>query len=128
MSAGFQVPPLWFSRNLQGKLSALSTRLYVERGIYHNGRSFEVLREEVVEAHGGLAVHCEGINTWGLPAAWLSPPWRVSKPPCALQPRTGSPNRLRGAGVVIPGSALRAQQGLRSGANAPLRGMVAGGT
>jgi hypothetical protein len=59
-----QVPPLLFSRNLQGKLSALSTRLYVERGIHrnghHDGRSFEVLREEVVEAHGGLAVHGGG--------------------------------------------------------------------
>jgi hypothetical protein len=59
-----QVPPPLFSRNLQGKLSALSTRLYVECGIHHNGhhdgRSFEVLREEVVEAHGGPAVHGGG--------------------------------------------------------------------
>ena len=55
-------------------------------------------------------------------------PWRVSRPRRALQPRTGSPNRLRGAGVVIPGSALRDQQGLRSGADGPLSGIVDGGT
>ena len=88
-----QVPPLLFSSILQGKFSALSTRLYVERGIHHNGhhdgRSFEVLREAVVEAHGGLAVHGGGsILGAHLPHGFL---------PVARQqatPRFAAPDRI----------------------------------
>ena len=45
-----------------------------------------------------------------------------------MQPRTGSPNRLRAAGALIQGSALRDQQGLRGGADGPLGGVVYGCT
>src|SRR5215207_5343151 len=59
-----RVPPLLFFRHFQVKLSALSARLHVRRlfyhNCYHNGRSLEVLREEIVEAHGGLAMHGGG--------------------------------------------------------------------
>ncbi len=59
-----RVPPLLFSSHFQGKLSALFVRLRMERDIHHNchhnGRSFEVVREEIIEAHDGLAVHGGG--------------------------------------------------------------------
>ncbi len=50
--------------HFQGKRPALAARLHVERRFYHNryhnGHSLEVPREEIVEAHGGLAVHGGG--------------------------------------------------------------------
>ncbi len=59
-----RVPPLYFCKDLQVKLSALFVRLRIERDIHHNchhnGLSFEVLREEIIEAHGRRAVHGEG--------------------------------------------------------------------
>jgi hypothetical protein len=36
----------------------MERRFYHNR--YHNGRSLEVLREEIAQAHGGLAVHGGG--------------------------------------------------------------------
>ena len=59
-----RVPPLLFSRHFQEKLFALFARLHVDRcfdhSFYHNGRSFEMLREEVAQPHSGLAVHGGG--------------------------------------------------------------------
>jgi hypothetical protein len=59
-----RVPPLLFYRYSQGKRSTLFAWLRLERfqyhNHYHNERSLEVLREEVVEAHSGLAVHGGG--------------------------------------------------------------------
>ena len=59
-----RVPPLLFSRHFQGKRSTLFAwpRLerYVHHNYHHNGHSIEVLGEEVIEAHGGLAVHSGG--------------------------------------------------------------------
>src|SRR5215203_5779546 len=60
------VPPLLFSRHFQVKLSALSARLQVRRLFYHNGHSLEVLREEIVEAHGGFAMHGGGDVSVGI--------------------------------------------------------------
>ena len=97
--AGIQIPPLLFSGNLQGKLSALSTRLYVERGIYHNGRSFEVLREEVVEAHGGLAVHGGGsIVGAHLPHGFLPVARQQATPRFAAPDRIAQPPARGGRG------------------------------
>ena len=63
-SVRVRVPPLSFSRYFQGKPSTLPQLLRVERCFYHNryhnGHSLEVPREEIVEAHGGLAVHGGG--------------------------------------------------------------------
>ncbi len=42
----------------------------MKRGIHHNGHSLEALREEVVEVHGGLAMHggrYVGVGVDGLP-------------------------------------------------------------
>jgi hypothetical protein len=59
-----RVPPLLFSSHFQEKHSAISTWLLIERCLYHsydhNGPSFEVVREEVAQAHGRLAVHGGG--------------------------------------------------------------------
>ena len=59
-----RVLPLLFPSDLQGKRRALSVRLRIERSFYHsnyhNQHSLEVLREEIVEAHSGLAVHGGG--------------------------------------------------------------------
>jgi DNA-binding transcriptional LysR family regulator len=56
-----RVPPLLFSKDLQRRPLALVGRPSIEcrfyHNHYHNGHSLEVPREEVVEAHGGLAVH-----------------------------------------------------------------------
>ena len=59
-----RVPPLYFCKDLQVKLSAIFAGLRIEcrfyHNHYHNGHSLKVPREEVVEAHGGLAVHGGG--------------------------------------------------------------------
>lgn len=55
-----RVPPLLSCKDLQGKRFALCAVAHIERGIHHNGRSLEVLREEVVQTHGRLAVHGGG--------------------------------------------------------------------
>src|SRR5215213_4877897 len=60
----FRVSPLLFCRDLQVKSLAALRRC--SRGCsyyhnqYHNGRSLEMRGEEIVEAHGGLAVHGGG--------------------------------------------------------------------
>ena len=59
-----RVPPLSFSTHFQEKPLPLFVAALMKRGIHHNchhnGHSLEVLQEEVVEAHGGLAVHGGG--------------------------------------------------------------------
>jgi hypothetical protein len=59
-----RVSPLLFCKQLQDKRLALAARLHVERRFYHNryhnGHSLKVPREEIVEAHDGLAVHGGG--------------------------------------------------------------------
>src|SRR5215212_9155850 len=55
-----RVPPLLFSRHLQEKPLPLFVAALMKRGIHHNGHSLEALREEVVEVHGGLAMHGGG--------------------------------------------------------------------
>src|SRR5215212_7345602 len=59
-----RVPPLLFYKYLQVKPSAIFERRRIEcrfyHNHYHNGHSLKVPREEVVEAHGGLAVHGGG--------------------------------------------------------------------
>ena len=68
----FRVSPLLFIVVLQEKLSAILERLLIERrwyhNHYHNGHSLKVFREEIVEAHGGLAVH--GGGDVGVGVAW----------------------------------------------------------
>ena len=55
-----RVPPLLFCSNLQVNLSTLLPHPRTERTFYHNVHALEVLREEIVEAHGRLAVHGGG--------------------------------------------------------------------
>jgi hypothetical protein len=59
-----RVSPLLLYSYLQVKRLALAMRIHVERRFYHNryhnGHSFKVPREEIIEAHGGLAVHGGG--------------------------------------------------------------------
>ena len=47
-----RVPPLLFCRHFQEKRFGLFARPRIERGIHHNGRSFEVLREELTKGKG----------------------------------------------------------------------------
>jgi hypothetical protein len=60
----FRVSPLPFYKYLQDKCSPLRARLYIEycfyHSRYHNGHSLEMPREEIVESHGGFAVHGGG--------------------------------------------------------------------
>jgi hypothetical protein len=55
-----RVPPLLFSRLFQEKRLAHFARPRIERRIHHNGHSLEVLREEIAQAHRGVAVHGGG--------------------------------------------------------------------
>src|SRR5215207_7279046 len=59
-----RVPPLLFSRHFQEKPLDLFAAMLVKCGIHHNchhnGHSLKALREEVVEAHGCLAMHGGG--------------------------------------------------------------------
>ena len=68
-----RAPPLLSCKDLQGKRFALCAVAHIERGIHHNrhhnGRSLEVLREEVVQAHGRLTVHGGGDVGGGTEAA-----------------------------------------------------------
>jgi hypothetical protein len=59
-----RVSPLLFYSYLQDKCSPLQAWPRIEfcfyHSRYHNGHSLEVPQEEVVESHGGLAVHGGG--------------------------------------------------------------------
>ena len=55
-------PATLVSSHVQEKPLPLFVAALMKRGIHHNGHSLEALREEVVEVHGGLAMH--GGETW----------------------------------------------------------------
>ena len=99
LGLAIRVSPLLFCRYLQGERLALSAQLHVERRFYHNryhnGHSLEVPREEIVEAHGGLAVHSGGdvgvgvggLLHGGVPAPAPAKPKARSPPTTTLTPR-----------------------------------------